>query len=554
MSSIDSLIESIFGPIADVVAGAVFFEIPVFGGLPIILVWLMAGAIYLTVALKFPPITGFKHSMQVIRGRFNAKTDPGEISSFEALATELSGTVGLGNIAGVAVAITLGGPGAAMWIVLFGLLGMSVKMAEAVLGSKYRVIAEDGSVSGGPMYYLRDGLAAIGKPEMGKKLAWFFALCTLLGVAGTDLFQSNQVASIVADATGIQFLEENNWVIGAVLSVLIGIVIIGGVASIATWTSRITPAMAIIYIASTIAIIIANIDALPGAFGSMIHGMFTGEGVVGGVVGVAIVGIQRALFSNAAGIGTAGFAHAASKTKRPATEGFVAMWEPLVDSVIVCTLTALAIIVTDTHNAPGDLEGVELTRMAFETVASWFPFLLTVAVALFGFSTVLAYAYYGEQASVYLFGDTPRVRRVFRIMWLIGPIVGAASSLNSVVLFADAALFLMTIPNLIGIYMLSKVLRDEVLGYKAAVDAGTISEIDDPELWVGMGDHTPTPQQLEAAILRDEAEARRRARLARRARTRTHQTIARTRKLTKRRDQKSRTWAEPEDQAGSTAL
>ena len=506
MNGLDAAIEAFFAPIANVLNAIVFFELPIFGGVPVVVLWLMAAAIFFTIWLRFQPITGFKHSLQVIRGRFAAKTDPGEVSSFQALATELSGTVGLGNIAGVAVAVSVGGPGAALWIAGFGILGMSVKMAEATLGVMFRRVKEDGTVIGGPMYYLRDGLASIGWRKLGGVLAWLYALFALLGVYGADLFQSNQVAAIVTDASGNEFLQNNTWLLGVVIAVLVGVVIIGGVTSIGKWTSRITPAMAVLYLLSVIAVIIVNLPQVPSALGAMVSGVFSSEGVTGGLIGVAVIGIQRSLFSNAAGVGTAGFAHAASKTKRPATEGFVAMWEPLIDSVVVCMLTATAIVVTGLHeNAGADAEGVQLTAAAFGTVAGWFPYLLTIAVALFGFSTVLAYAYYGEQAVVYLLGDAPWVRWAFKVVWVLGPIIGAAASLEAVITFADASFFLMAIPNLLGIYFLAKVLRREILWHRTRVDTGTLVAIPDKDLQVGMGDHEPTPEQTERAR-REERE------------------------------------------------
>ncbi|CAM3905173.1 alanine/glycine:cation symporter family protein [Corynebacterium frankenforstense] len=507
MPDIDELVESVVGPVADVLSAIVFAEIPVFGGVPLIVLWLMVAAVFFTVWLKFQPVTGIKHSLQVIHGRFNAKTDPGEISSFQALATELSSTVGLGNIAGVAVAVSVGGPGSALWIAAFGLVGMSVKMAEATLSVKYRGIREDGVVIGGPMYYLRDGLRDIGWPRLGAALAWLYALFTLLGLYGADLFQSNQVAAIVASSSGSDLLQNHNWILGVVIAVLMGSVLVGGATSVGRWTGRITPAMAAVYLVSVLAVLGANISAVPAALSAMVSNVFTGEGVAGGVVGVAVIGIQRALFSNAAGVGTAGYAHAASKTKKPASEGYVAMWEPFIDSVFVCMLTATAIVVTGVHEGAGaDAEGVELTATAFATVASWFPYLLSVAVALFGFSTVLAYGYYGEQAAVYLMGDRPAVRGGFKAVWLIGPVLGAAASLDAVITFADASFFLMAIPNLLGLYFLARVLRAEILGYRYKVDSGRINVIPDEDLQVGMsGDHEPTPEQVRAA---EAAEAR----------------------------------------------
>ena len=503
-SSVDQFIDGLFAPFAEWLSFIVFFEIPIFGvGLPLIVVWLMVGAIFLTVFLRFQPITGLKHSLRVIRGKFTRKTDPGEVSSFQALATELSGTVGLGNIAGVAVAITIGGPGAALWIIIFGLLAMSMKMAEATLGVKYRQITGDGKTSGGPMYYLREGLAEVGWPRLGKFLAVFYALTTLIGVFGAgNLFQANQVAAIIVDSTGgdSSFLADKLWLIGLVMALLAGFVIIGGIKKIAEWTSAITPAMAILYTACVLVILAMNVTAVPHAFWLMIEGAFTGEGVAGGIVGVAIVGIQRALFSNVGGVGTAGMAHAAVKTDEPATEGFTAMWEPLVDSVIICTLTALAIITTGLYQADaGDGStgaGVALTSQAFATVSAWFPYLLTVAVVLFGFSTVLSYAYYGQKALGYLTKNSVVAEKIFQFVWVAAVVVGSAVSLDSVVAFSDATLFLMAVPNLLGLYFLSKIVRMEIIRHKTKVAVGTMSEVP-ADLQVGLRDHEPTPEQVE---------------------------------------------------------
>lgn len=503
-SSVDQFIDGLFAPFAEWLSFIVFFEIPIFGvGLPLIVVWLMVGAIFLTVFLRFQPITGLGHSLKVIRGKFTRKTDPGEVSSFQALATELSGTVGLGNIAGVAVAITIGGPGAALWIIIFGLLAMSMKMAEATLGVKYRQITGDGKTSGGPMYYLREGLAEVGWPRLGKFLAVFYALTTLIGVFGAgNLFQANQVAAIIVDSTGgdSSFLADKLWVIGLVMALVAGFVIIGGIKKIAEWTSAITPAMAILYTACVLVILAMNITNIPHAFWLMIEGAFTGEGVAGGIVGVAIVGIQRALFSNVGGVGTAGMAHAAVKTDEPATEGFTAMWEPLVDSVIICTLTALAIITTGLYQADaGDGStgaGVALTSQAFATVSAWFPYLLTISVVLFGFSTVLSYAYYGQKALGYLTKNSVVAEKIFQFVWIAAVVVGSAVSLDSVVAFSDATLFLMAVPNLLGLYFLSKIVRMEIIRHKTKVAVGTMGEVP-ADLQVGLRDHEPTPEQVE---------------------------------------------------------
>lgn len=508
-AGIDQFLDKVFAPFAQVLSDIVFFAIPLPGGaeLPVIVVWLMAAAIFLTVYLRFQPITGLGHSLKVIRGKLTRKTDPGEVSSFQALATELSGTVGLGNIAGVAVAISVGGPGAALWIILFGLLAMSVKMAEATLGVKYRVVREDGTTAGGPMYYLKAGLAEIGRPKLGGFLAMFYAIATLIGVFGAgNLFQANQGAAILVDATGGEssWFADKLWLIGVIMAVLAGLVIIGGIKKIADYTSAITPLMAILYMIGTIAVILVNFTNIPAAFGVMFTGAFTGEGVAGGFVGVAIIGIQRALFSNAAGVGSAGMAHSAVKTSRPATEGYTAMWEPLVDSVIVCTLTALAIITTGMYkqeNDGSDAAGVEMTSSAFSTVADWFPVLLTICVILFAFSTVLSYSYYGQKAVDFLTGGSAVAQRIFQVVWILAIVVGASISLDSVVMFSDAMFFLMSVPNLLGIYFLAKILRQEILHHKVRADTGTLPEIPE-DLQVGLRDHEPTKAQVSSEAKR----------------------------------------------------
>jgi AGCS family alanine or glycine:cation symporter len=500
---VDGAIDTYFGPVADALSAVVFYELPLPGGfgLPLIVLWLMVAAVFITVYLRFQPITGLKHSLRVIRGKATRKTDPGEVSSFQALATELSGTVGLGNIAGVAVAITIGGPGAALWIFAFGFFGMSMKMAEATLGVKYRRIEADGRVAGGPMYYLRDGLKEIGRPRLGRFLAIFYAVATLIGVFGAgNLFQANQVTAAIVGATGgdSSWLADKLWIVGVLIAVLTGFVILGGIRKIADWTSAITPLMAVLYFVGAVAVILVHIENLPGAFVLMFEGAFTGEGVAGGIVGVAIVGIQRALFSNVAGVGTAGMAHSASKTTDPATEGYTAMWEPLVDSMIICMLTALAIITSglyDVETDGSDEAGVQLATSAFSSVTPWFGTLLTVCVILFGFSTILAYAYYGQRAVGFLTGESRRADKIFQVAWVLAIVLGASASLSSVIAFSDAMLFLMAVPNLLGIYFLSRIVRLEILRYRTRARAGMLEEIPE-DLQVGMRNHEPTRVQV----------------------------------------------------------
>lgn len=499
--TIDETINERVAPVSDFVEGIVFFAVPIGGvEVPLIIVWLAAAALFFTFYLRLQPITGFGKSLGIIRGRFTRKTDPGEVSSFQALATELSGTVGLGNIAGVALAVSLGGPGAALWIIIFGLFSMSVKMVEATLGVKYRTIHADGSISGGPMYFLRDGLADIGRPGLGRFLAIFYCLATLGGMLGAALFQSNQSTAILVDATGgaDSFFADKLWLVGSVIALLVGIVVIGGIRRVATWTSRITPLMAILYFVCVLVIIVVHAPEVPHAIGLIVTGAFTGPGVAGGAVGVAIIGIQRALFSNAAGVGTAAMAHSASKTTKPASEGYVAMWEPLIDSVIVCSLTALAITVTGRYET-GASDGIELTAEAFRSVTAWFPLLLTVAAVLFAFSTMLAYCYYGQKTLGFMTGDSALAERIFQIVWVIFIVIGASASFDAIMSLADSVFFLMAVPNLLGIYFLAKVVRLEILRYRTQRDLGRITEVDE-ELRVGMGDHDPTEEQMAAAV------------------------------------------------------
>ncbi|MDN6533874.1 MAG: alanine:cation symporter family protein [Yaniella sp.] len=476
-ASVDESIQNVFGPIVDLLEEIVFFAVPLGGvDLPLLVVWLICAGIFLTFWLRIRPFRDFKMSLSIIRGHYSRHSDPGQVTSFQALATELSGTVGLGNIAGVAVAITIGGPGATLWIILAGLLGMAVKMSEATLAQKFRILHEDGTVSGGPMYYLRDGLKSIGRPKLGKVLGFSFAAGMMIAVMGAgNIFQSNQVTAQIINTTGgaDSPLAGNSWIIGVGLAIVTGVVIIGGITSIARITSRLVPFMAIVYMACVLVILGSNYAAIPDAVGVIFSNAFTGEGVSGGVIGVAIIGIQRALFSNAAGVGTAGMAHSASKNKRPAEEGFVAAWEPFIDSVVICTMTALAIIVTGVYTE-GDSDGVALTTDAFATVTDGFTVLLTASIALFGFSTILSFSYYGKKTAGYVFGQSKTVERVYDAAYLVMIVVGASVSLDTVVRFSDAMFFLVTVPNLLGIYFLAKVLRREIFDQRDGMRTGSI--------------------------------------------------------------------------------
>ncbi len=471
--------EPIFDRILNKVTEIVFYPINI-GGVDIlpIVVWLVVAATFFTFYLGFLNIRGFSLAINLVRGRYTKPEDAGEVSHFQALATAVSGTVGLGNIAGVAVAITLGGPGATFWMILAGFLGMSAKMAECTLGVKYRKEHADGTVSGGPMYYLRDGLAGLGLAGLGKVLAAAFAVFCIFGsLGGGNMFQANQATVQILSVTGNQGSTTLSWVIGILFALAVALVIIGGIKSIARVTEKVVPFMAAVYLLACLVVILTNLGQVPGAFGDIVTGAFNPEGITGGIVGVLIVGFQRAAFSNEAGIGSASIAHSAVKTNEPATEGHVALLEPFIDTVVICTMTALTIVISGVWEDGQGMEGVALTSSAFETVVPWFPNVLAVAVILFAFSTMISWSYYGMKATGYLFGDNQTAENVYKVVFCIFTVLGAVTALDSVLGFSDAAIFLMSVPNVIGLYILARVLKKEITQYRAKVASGEIERV-----------------------------------------------------------------------------
>ena len=481
---VGDFIQGIFGPFVDWLEALVFFAVPIGGAeLPLVVVWLVAGGVFCTVYLRVRPLKDARQTLNVIRGRLARKSDTGQVTSFQAFATEMAGTVGLGNIAGVAVAITLGGPGAAFWIAAAGLLGMSLKLAEATLSQMYRKEKPDGTVAAGPMHILSIGLKAAGKPRLGKFLGGFYAIGMALAVMGAgNVFQSNQVALHLTDITGgdESFFANQPWVIGIILAIPAGAVILGGVESIAKATGRLVPIMTVLYAVAILVVLGVNITSIPEAIGLILSNAFTPDGVTGGVIGVAIIGIQRALFSNVAGVGTSAMAHGITKNRRPAEEGLVAAWEPFVDSVVVCSMTAIAIVVTGEYLNEG-ADGVTLATNAFATVTGGFTYLLSACIILFAFSTVLSYCYYGQANFAYLFNDSKVAKQIYNVVYLVMIVVGSAVSLDTVVRFSDATFFLVSIPNILGIYLLTKPLRRELTLYRQAADAGEIPLVPEDE-------------------------------------------------------------------------
>ena len=434
---------------------------PVTRRIPFIVVWLIIGALYFTIRMRFINIRGFKHAIHLVQGKYDKPGDKGEVSHFQALATALSGTVGLGNISSVAIAITMGGPGATFWMITAGFIGMSLKFTEVTLGVKYRKIDENGVVSGGPMYYLSEGLKLknIGKINLGglgKVLAIMFSILVVAAsFGGGNMFQANQAFqqfTVIVPA-----LKDHSILFGLVLAIIVGVVIIGGIKSIARITEKIVPFMALIYIIAASVIILSNYKEIGHVFSMIIDGAFSPQAIKGGVIGVLIAGFQRAVFSNEAGVGSASIAHSAVKTDRPVSEGIVALLEPFIDTIIICTMTAMVIIFTGFHNYESSqgLDGVQLTSKAFESVYAWFPYVLLVAIVLFAFSTMISWSYYGLKGFEYLFGKSKITKNVYFIMFLIFIVIGSSSTLTTVINFSDMMILAMSFPNIIGLYILA---------------------------------------------------------------------------------------------------
>ncbi|PXY35238.1 D-alanine glycine permease [Prauserella sp. PE36] len=498
LASIEEWINDIFTPISDGLSSFVFAELTIGSiSFPWIVAWLVLAATVFTIYFGFVQFRKFKLATEIVRGKYTRKDEPGEINHFQALSSAVSGTVGLGNIAGVGVAVTIGGAGATFWMILAGLLGMCTKFVECTLGVKYRETHEDGTVSGGPMHYLRKGLAdrfrnGFGR-TLGKVLAVLAAIMLLFfALAGGNMFQANQTFAQLRDVTGGDdgFLGSDGaaFVFGVVLAVVVGAVIIGGIKSIGAVTSRLVPSMAIIYIAACLIVILVNITDVPGAIGEIVTGAFAPESVAGGAIGALIVGFQRAAFSNEAGLGSAPIAHSAVKTKNPITEGYVALLEPFIDTVIVCTMTALTIVIAKTQFwedakatvfAGGETpDGVTVTSESFATVLPWFPYVLTVAVALFALSTMITWGYYGQKAWTFLFGKTQVSERVYQVIFCLFIVAGCVLTLGSVLSFADAVLFLLALFNIIGLYLLVPVVKREVKDFTDKLRSGEVKKIE----------------------------------------------------------------------------
>ena len=471
--SVDTQIEVWVRPLAEGLSDMVFYPILIADhDFPLIVLWLAIAALWFTFYLRLINLRGFGHAVNLLLHPPVNIGKTGEISHFKALSTAISGTVGVGNIGGVAVAITIGGPGAAFWLFMAGFLAMSTKFVECTLGVKYRRINADGSVSGGPMYYLERFFLDRNWPKLGKFFGSFYALALVIGCLGIgNMFQSNQAYVQVLNITGGEdsYLFGRGWLFGLLMAGTVGLVILGGIRSIATTASRIVPAMALLYMVSAIVIIAMSAEHLLGAITLIFNSAFTLTSAQGGMVGAIIIGFQRALFSNEAGIGSASIAHSAVKTDEPVTEGLVSLLEPFIDSMGICTLTSLVIVTTAIPNGLLDegrgLEGIALTSAAFAHHFSWAPYVIAIAALLFAFSTTIAWSYYGLKGWTYLFGEGAATQLVFKAVFCGFVAIGCMIKLSAVLDFSDAMVFLISIPNIIGLYLYGPEIKRDLEAY-----------------------------------------------------------------------------------------
>ncbi len=469
---IDKLIDATFEPVSNAVASVIFYSIRLLDlEIKLILIWLVIAALFFTFYLGFINIRYFAHAIDVLRGKHDHGRPNGQISRFQALMTSLSATIGLGNIAGVAVAISVGGPGAAFWMALMGVLSMSTKFAEVTLGVKYRQYGsahDPNMISGGPMYYLHSAFDRLQQPRMAKFMAGLFAACCIGGTIGAGgLFQANQAYQQALVVTGgdASFIADKGWLFGLFMAVLVGMVIIGGIQWIAAVAGRIVPVMAVIYVIAGLVVIGVHHAAIPGAIKTIFELALYPEAGIGALMGALLMGVQRATFSNEAGLGSSAIAHAAVKTDVPVSQGMVAMLGPFIDTVVVCMITALVIVISGAYVEGSGIEGVQLASRAFASGISWFPYVLALTVFLFAYSTMISWSYYGLKCTTYLFGERIMVDRIYKLLFCLFIVIGASSQLSHIILFTDAMVFAMAVPNIIGLYMLAPEVKRDLQAY-----------------------------------------------------------------------------------------
>jgi len=481
-----SLLERLFADwIVRPLDAVVFFDVAFFDDargdaivVPAVVAWLVIGAVFFTLRFGFVNLRGFRHGVDCVRGRYSETDDAGEVSHFQALAAALSATVGLGNIAGVAFALGIGGPGATFWMILGGLFGMSSKFAECSLAQRYRTIDAHGRVTGGPMLYLRDGLAELGLAGTGRVLSVVFAvMCIGASFGGGNMFQANQSFKLLAQEVPALAGGGGQVAVGLALALLVGLVIVGGIRRIGEVAGVLVPFMCLFYMGCGLVILATHASAIPGAFATIVGEAFSFEAGLGGFVGTLVQGFRRAAFSNEAGVGSAAIAHSAARTDEPIREGYVALLEPFIDTVVVCTMTALVIVVTGVLDEPEPASGIALTARAFATVLPHFPKALTVIALLFAFSTMISWSYYGERAWIFLFGE--RTILVYQVVFLAFAFGGVIFQNAGVVLdFGDLMLLGMAFPNIAGVVLLSGVVKRDLERYESRLAAGAFPRRD----------------------------------------------------------------------------
>ena len=494
LGHLEESISTGFKPVADLVGEIVFFEITIGSvSFPLIVFWLVLAATVFTIYFRGIQFTGLRTSLDLVRGKYSRASDPGEVTHFQALSSAVSGTVGLGNIAGVAVAVTVGGPGATFWMILAGLLGMCTKFVECTLGVKYREVHEDGTITGGPFRYMPVAFERAGSVVSGAAVGIFAVALIAFGAFGGNAFQANQTFAQAQEITGgtdgLLGSDGAALAFGLVLAGLVGAVIIGGVSSIARVTSRLVPFMAIIYVVACLLVVFGNVTQIPTAVSAIVSGAFNPTGVAGGAIGVLIVGFTRAAFSNEAGVGSAPIVHSAVKTRHPISEGFVALLEPFIDTVVICTMTALTIVIADVdlysdlrdQAAAGERisneAGVVVTSRSFDTFLPGFDNVLAVAVALFAFSTLITWAYYTQKAWTTLVGRSRLKENIFKVVFCCFTVIGTVVNLGSVLDFADAMLFICAVVNLIACYLLLPKVKAELRSFIQGRRDGTITVV-----------------------------------------------------------------------------
>ena len=471
--SIDQSINAFFAPISAKAFDIILYSVPILGqDVKLLLIWIAGAALFFTFYLGFINVRYFKHAIDIVRGKFDKDGDDGHINSWQALMSSMSGTVGLGNIAGVAVAVSVGGPGAVFWMIALGFFSMSTKFVEVTLGVKYRQkhAMPDGSYKmiGGPMYYLQEAFDQFSIPYVGKAVSILFAILCIIGtIGGASIFHANQSFQQIYNVTGgeLGFFEGKAWIFGLVLAIMVGVVIIGGIKSIANVASRLVPTMAGIYILAALIVIGMHAENIAPAVASIFSEAFSLEAGLGGILGALLVGAQRAAFSNESGMGTAPIVYSATKAHSPITQGLASMLGPFIDTVIICSITALLILISGVYQPGIEMQGVELTSKALESGISWFPYVLAVTVLLFAYSTMITFSYISSKCVVYLFGENAWIENSYKVLYCALAIVGASVNLSSAIDFTDAAFLSLAIPNILGLFLLAHVVKKDLKAY-----------------------------------------------------------------------------------------